>query len=412
MSKLENLRKASSVADVAKLLGYETKSLTYIVFALPDGAKYTSFSISKKSGGSRQIEAPVTILKKLQRKLADLLNDCAEELLPSEEKISQDRNKKQTRRRATRAVAHGFKRGLSIASNAEMHKNKKYVLNLDLENFFPTINFGRVRGFFIKNKNFQLAPKVATILAQIACHNNALPQGSPCSPVISNFIGQILDARLIGLAIRHKCTYSRYVDDLTFSTNQASFPQSLAYKKRPKQSDWVIGKELSDCIVGAGFGINESKTRMQYEDSRQVVTGLVVNKFVNTKSEYYREARSMCHALFSKGSFTIPSGTQAIGKTPPRRRGNLFNEMVSWKSAIARKFRGLLGAQVDLESAETESGELLKEGSLNQLEGILSYIYLVKNYRNKYAHEGYRKSRHDGYIKPRKDTDTPTYPPR
>ncbi|MGC3085804.1 RNA-directed DNA polymerase, partial [Enterococcus faecium] len=78
----------------------------------------------------------------------------------------------------------GFKRGYSIVTNASMHKKRRLVLNVDLEDFFGAINFGRVRGFFITNKNFSLPPSVATVLAQIICYDNSIPQGSPCSPVV------------------------------------------------------------------------------------------------------------------------------------------------------------------------------------------------------------------------------------
>ena len=70
---------------------------------------------------------------------------------------------------------------------------RRFVLNLDLEDFFPTFNFGRVSGFFMKSRDFKLDRKVAIMLAQIACHEKALPQGSPCSPVISDMIAHMLD---------------------------------------------------------------------------------------------------------------------------------------------------------------------------------------------------------------------------
>jgi Reverse transcriptase (RNA-dependent DNA polymerase) len=59
-------------------------------------------------------------------------------------------------------------------------------------------------------------------------HKNSLPQGSPCSPVISNYIGHILDIQSAALAAKHSCTYSRYADDLTFSTNEGEFPVPIA----------------------------------------------------------------------------------------------------------------------------------------------------------------------------------------
>ena len=79
-------------------------------------------------------------------------------------------------------MSHGFRRHYSIITNARRHKRRRYVLNLDLQDFFPSFSFGRVRGFFIHNNSFKLNEKVATIIAQIACHENVLPQGSPCSP--------------------------------------------------------------------------------------------------------------------------------------------------------------------------------------------------------------------------------------
>jgi RNA-directed DNA polymerase len=121
-------------------------------------------------------------------------------------------------------------------------------LNVDLKDFFQSINFGRVYGFFMKNRDFELSPKTATILAQIACFDNALPQGAPSSPVISNLIAHILDVRILGLCKSTKCYYSRYVDDITISTSQAQFPHSLAcpFEADPKQ--WSAGLDLEEVI--------------------------------------------------------------------------------------------------------------------------------------------------------------------
>ena len=123
-----------------------------------------------------------------------------------------------------RPLSHGFRRKQSIIDNARKHRRCRFVLNLDLKDFFPTLNFGRVRGFFIKNRDFTLDEKAATVIAQIACFENTLPQGSPCSPIIADMLAHILDVRLVRLAKAHRVTYSRYADDLTFSTNERVFP--------------------------------------------------------------------------------------------------------------------------------------------------------------------------------------------
>ena len=288
VSHLQNLRDARSLRDVAEILGFKPSRLSYLLYKMPDAQKYTNFEIPKRSGGKRQIRAPADPLRLLQRRLANVLYLCLEEI------------EKSGHRR--RSLAHGFERRRSIVTNASLHKRRRYVLNLDLEEFFPSFNFGRVRGFFIKDKHFDLDKAVATVVAQIACYDNELPQGSPCSPVISNLVGHLLDVRLARMAKSHKCTYSRYADDLTFSTNQKEFPSQLA-SPLPDTSQWQLGKILLDEIEKSGFLVNHQKTRMQLRGSRQVATGLLVNEKVNIRPEYYRTARAMCHELFSKGMY-------------------------------------------------------------------------------------------------------------
>jgi hypothetical protein len=211
-------------------------------------------------------------------------------------------------------ISHGFHKGRSIVTNASPHTGRRFVLNLDIENFFPSINFGRVRGFLIKNNDFKLNPAVATVIAQIACNKQSLPQGSPSSPIISNLVAHILDVRLVKLAKEHKCTYTRYADDLTFSTNQTNFPKELASFSKAT-STWTLGKPLITTITNAGFTVNAPKTRMQCRASRQSVTGLIVNKKVNVRSEYFKAARLMCHPLFSSGSYYRPKTTKSTTTT-------------------------------------------------------------------------------------------------
>lgn len=302
MPRLQALQSASSLYDFAPLLGYTPQGLAYLLYGKPTMTKYSQFQIGKRGGGIRTINAPAPDLKLLQRRVSDLLNDCIDEI-----------NAASNRRDH---IAHGFKRRRSIMTNGIKHRKKRYVFNIDLQDFFGTINFGRVRGFFLKDKNFRLSERVATIIAQIACHNNSLPQGSPCSPAISNLIGHVLDIQLSKLAFEAGCIYTRYADDLTFSTNESVFPSSIAVRMQGAPHSWVLGRRVRSIIAHAGFTVNPHKIRLQYRGSRQEVTGLVVNTKVNIRSEYRRAVRAMAHRLFMTGEFELMTG-------PLKQKGSL-----------------------------------------------------------------------------------------
>ncbi len=310
---------------------------------MPDANKYKTFQIPKKSGGMRDICAPTGQLKLLQRRLANILYACRDE-------IDKDSG--------LGSLSHGFRRGHSIVTNAQPHHGRRFVLNLDLKDFFPSFNFGRVRGFFIKSKAFELNEKVATLMAQIACHKNELPQGSPCSPVISDLMAHLLDARLAKMAKTARVTYSRYADDLTFSTNQKAFPSSLAVQNEDNPDLWELGEELASRITGAGFSVNPEKTRMQCKMSRQLVTNLTVNAKVNVRVEYYKRTRAMCDALFKTGQYTD----------------------IPFDKSLARRNRKMQAAK---DEPETEGGkeETAKTGirSLGPLGGRLAHIHHVKD---------------------------------
>ncbi|EDE2201483.1 RNA-directed DNA polymerase, partial [Listeria monocytogenes] len=200
---MKTLKNIEDRKDLADYLNIPIKRLTYILYIKRTENLYYSFEIPKKSGGVRNIDAPKSELKALQKKLATSLTKYQEILQKSKRKAPN--------------ISHGFEKGKSIISNAKIHRNKKIVYNLDLENFFESFHFGRVRGFFEKNKDFELSTEVATIIAQLSCFNGALPQGAPSSPIITNFICRIMDMRILKLAKNYKLDYTRYADDLTFS---------------------------------------------------------------------------------------------------------------------------------------------------------------------------------------------------
>ncbi len=296
MSSIQALRAATSLRSLARLLKFKPKAVSYLLYFKPQPDRYQTFQIPKKLGGVRNIMAPSEDLKLLQRRLADVLVECIGE----ENKL----------RKWKDDYAHGFTKGRSFITNASPHTCRRYVFNVDLEDFFGTINFGRVRGFFIKNRLFRLHPDAATVIAQIASHNNVLPQGSPCSPVISNLIGHVLDVKLCRLAAINGCYYTRYADDLTFSTNRSKFPDQIARPGAADGNKWACGVELDRAIASSGFRVNASKTRMQFRRSRQDVTGVIVNRRLNTRIEYRKNARAMTDQLFDTGRFFLKN-------TPP-----------------------------------------------------------------------------------------------
>jgi RNA-directed DNA polymerase len=316
MSRLNKLKAAASLSDVADLLGFRPKAVSYILYKIPRDQKYSAFEIPKKNGGQRLIQAPEARLKLLQGNLANLLQDCLDEINAA--KNLKDR------------TSHGFKRKRSIITNARQHRNRKWVFNIDLEDFFPSINFGRVRGFFIRNHDFELNEKVATVLAQIACHNNSLPQGSPCSPVISNLVAHPLDMRLVKLAQSVGCTYSRYADDLTFSTSKKQVPVEIALPIESQESathQWMPGKALSDTIKRSGFNINVTKTHLMYRTSRQEVTGLVVNKKIGVQWRYRHNVRAMVNKLVTTGKFEVAGAVHSEGNVIIEKRPGSLDEL-------------------------------------------------------------------------------------
>ena len=257
--------------DLAEQLGMSYERLRWILYRSPRTDRYLSVQIKKRSGGTRTLWVPRPDFKFLQRRLLYVLTTVYQ----------------------PKPSAHGFIQQKSILTNAQTHKKKRYVLNADLQDFFPSINFGRVRGMFMA-KPYNLLPKVATVLAQICCHENALPQGAPTSPIVSNMLCGQLDAHLQLLGRQLRCSYTRYADDITFSTNVTPFPKELA--SLDPNGDCVLGQELTATITHNGFQINPAKVRLQPDTQRQVVTGLNVNTRPNVRRRYVRQIRAMLHA--------------------------------------------------------------------------------------------------------------------
>ena len=274
------LTSLSGVDDLANILGTTYPKIKYLYYNRSVASHYTSFSIPKKGGGKRLILAPHNRLKVLQKRIARQLSFLYK---PN-----------------SRATA--FLINSSIVDNASFHTRKNFVFNIDLKDFFPSITFARVRAMLI-SKPYSLSPESATVIAHLATVDGKLPQGSPCSPVISNMICASLDSQLRTLAERHRASYTRYADDITFSfyVPMQYLPKDilvLGHTESGKSHHVVsVGIVLNEIITKKGFAINPKKVRLQRRDEKQVVTGLVVNKKVNNDRRYIRTTSAMIHSL-------------------------------------------------------------------------------------------------------------------
>ena len=291
--------------DFAKFIGVKLQTLTYLLYIKKIDNCYNTLEIPKKNGDTRTICVPNKNLKKVQKKLYNKLSTYYDEI--------------KTQNNFTSKISHGFEKNRSIVTNAEVHKNKRYVVNLDLLDFFPSINFGRVRSYFIKNNYFEINDDIATILAQLTCYKGTLPQGAPTSPLIANMICNIMDIRILKIAKKYRLDYTRYADDLTFSTNNKYFLND--YDK--------FLEDIKNIIHRSGFELNSKKTRLLFSNSRQEVTGLVVNKKISVPKEYYKNTRAMDHSLYKNGYFLIDDEVGTIEQLEGRfsfiNQINLYN---------------------------------------------------------------------------------------
>lgn len=229
--------------------------------------RYRTFTIPKKSGGERTIMAPYGILKSIQHYLNLIL---------------------QAYYQAPDAVT-GFVPSKSVIDNAERHIGGNYVFNADLKDFFPSIKKARIWAT-LQTHPYCFNSKIANAIAGICCvemedsESFVLPQGSPCSPILTNIVCSNLDRKLSGLAKRFGVTYSRYADDITFSSSHNVY-----------RDHGVFLKEFRRIIKSEGFKLNPRKTRLQKKGQRQEVTGLVVSDRVNVKREYVREIETLLY---------------------------------------------------------------------------------------------------------------------
>lgn len=236
--------------------------------------RYHTFSIRKKTGGERVINSPMGALGMMQKALRAIFAICVE----------------------IHPKAMGFTEGKSVVNNARLHIGKNYVYNIDLKDFFHSFKKWQVKRIFTQVP-FQLPEEIANYLASLCVHTididgkkqQVLPQGAPTSPILTNILCRKMDIALDKLAKKYKATYSRYADDITFSSNKAVFnnPNFL--------------QELEAIIHKNKLQINPKKTRLQKKSERQEVTGITVNEKLNTTRKYVKQIRMWIYLIEKYG---------------------------------------------------------------------------------------------------------------
>jgi len=235
--------------------------------------KYKHFTIKKKRGGKRPVTAPDSQLKTIQKRLNYFLQAWYLWIKPDEVN-------------GFVINPHYLGAHCNIVANAEVHTGKKHILTIDLKDFFSSIAAKRIKDLFI-SPYFNFNEQIAIALTLLTTYESKLPTGAPTSPVLSNFVCLKLDIALRLFCRENELQYTRYADDLTFS------------------SDSIIPHDtMLDIILlikENGFSINRKKLRIQSSCRRQTVTGLTVNEKVNVDRRLLKKLRAMLHDLKFNG---------------------------------------------------------------------------------------------------------------
>jgi RNA-directed DNA polymerase len=293
-SKIETtgLPPLTAAEDIANAIGITTKQLAWLTYhrGAVVNDHYAHFTIPKRGGGTRAISAPKRQLRMAQKwTLENVLN-----------------------RVGIHNAAMAFRPRRSIVHNARLHTGKSLVIRVDLKDFFPSIQFRRVKGLF---KGLGYNEGVASILAllcteapraavtfdgqkrHVAIGERCLPQGACTSPALTNILCRRLDARLTGIAQRYGFTYTRYADDLVFSHPDKEATAGQLFTR------------LRQIVEEEGYVINDKKTRVMRPQHRQVVTGVVVNETPRISRRDLRKFRAFLHHCETEGLQTVSQRT-------------------------------------------------------------------------------------------------------
>jgi len=266
----------NSLNSLAYILKTEKRKLSMMA----KQPRYRTFTIPKKDGGERMIETPFADLKKVQSYISKYLQSTY-----YFEKSSS---------------AYGFIVGVrneqdrrNVLTNAKKHVGKAYMVNIDLKDFFHSVTRDRVLHIF-RNAPFNFKRDLPEILANLTTYQNRLPMGTPTSPVLSNFACRELDRSLQNFANLHGWIFTRYADDMTFSSEEPIAAERY--------------NELQAIIKREGFQVNEKKLKFYGPKEEKIITGLVVTDTVTLAPDYIptiekeiQQLKSVVHSQNEQG---------------------------------------------------------------------------------------------------------------
>ncbi|MEH6721626.1 MAG: reverse transcriptase family protein [Aurantimonas endophytica] len=291
----------NSISHLSAYMGIEASLIRQILHKRE--YHYRHFDLLKKDGTKRSISSPRTYLKVIQWWMLDNVFQRVD--LPES--------------------VHGFRRGRSYISNAEIHLGSNHLLSVDLEAYFPSILTDRVSNVFQK---IGYGIEISSTLSQLVTFKGALPQGSPCSPYIANIVFYDADGEIKKICDENGYRYTRYADDITISSDQRIPKDFLA--------------TITKIIAVNGFSLNTNKTRFAGRGDRMEVTGLVINAVPSLPREWRYRAKAAFHQAtrepeaFMERLHELQGLFGALLATDPNER-----------SAITRKGRAALLAVRD-----------------------------------------------------------------
>lgn len=250
------LTKELSNTFLLSLFYYEKEPEKFIkkLYAISNNVEnnYEIFEIKKKNGGKRTIYAPKRNLKKIQKEiLKNILNK-----MPV----------------SSAACAYVPKK--NIKDNAKIHQNKKIIVKLDIKDFFGSITFGEV---LRKVFSYDYYPdSIAVLLTKLCTFYDFVPQGAPTSSYISNIVLKDFDEEVKTYCKKLNIDYTRYSDDLTFS-GDFNIRGLISY--------------IRTLLLKRGYLLNEQKIEVHHKNSRQLVTGVVVNECLQVEKSYRKRIR-------------------------------------------------------------------------------------------------------------------------